>query len=99
MNAAQKVFTTSRKRILEMLIIGQMSLTVVKSYIPKILMTEKKIEGKTVTFLQRAVECLQKSGVYKKNGVNTKENVKNAITDSMEEFFDYQYSRQALIAG
>ena len=94
MNTFYNIFATSKKRILEMLIIGQMSLSIEKSYIPKILMTVKEIGGKKITLLERAVQRLFASGVYKKDGVNTRNLVRCAISDSMEEFFDLRYDQR-----
>ena len=94
MSTLQNVFTASKKRILEMLIIGQMSLSINKRYIPKILMTVKDFGGKKITLLERTVQKLFASGAYKKNGVNTRDLVQYAITDSMKEFFDLRYDQR-----
>ncbi len=98
MSALHNVFSTSKKRILEMLIIGQMSLTINKCYIPKILMTVKEFGGKKITLLERTVQRLFAGGVYKKNGVNTRELVKTAICDSFSEFFDFKYEKEVRVA-
>ena len=98
MGTLQNVFTSSKKRILEMLVIGQMSLTVNKCYIPKILMTVKDFGGKKITLLERTVQRLFASGVYKKNGVNTRELVKAAISKTMSEFFDFRCEKDLKVA-
>lgn len=99
MSTLQNVFTASKKRILEMLIIGQMSLSINKRYIPKILMTVKDFGGKKITLLERTVQRLFASGVYKKDGVNTRELVKAAISKTMGEFFTFRSEQIQLLAG
>ena len=82
-----------------MLIIGQMSLSINKRYIPKILMTVKDFGGKKITLLERTVQRLFASGVYKKDGVNTRELVKAAISKTMGEFFTFRSEQIQLLAG
>lgn len=94
MSTLQNVFTASKKRILEMLVIGQMSLSINKRYIPKILMTVKDFGGKKITLLERTVQRLFANGAYKKDGINTRNLVQHAITDSMKEFFDLRYDQR-----